>query len=115
MATKSKASKKSDAKSTLTFKHAGTKKSNVRLTIPASRKPKNNPEHPSDSAVNHPKHYNNNPSGIECIDVVVHLPFNVGSAMKYLWRYNDKGNPIQDLEKAIWYAQREIERIKTKK
>lgn len=34
--------------------------------------------------VNHPPHYNQNPSGIECIDVIEHLPFNVGSAIKYL-------------------------------
>lgn len=36
--------------------------------------------------VNHPKHYNSHPSGVECIEIVEHLPFNIGSAIKYLWR-----------------------------
>ena len=36
--------------------------------------------------VNHPKHYTSDPSGVECIDVVEHRTFNVGNAMKYLWR-----------------------------
>jgi hypothetical protein len=60
--------------------------------------------------VNHPKHYNTNPSGIECIDVIEHLNFNIGSAIKYLWRVDDKDDPIDDLRKAEWYIKREIER-----
>lgn len=62
------------------------------------------------SNVNHPKHYNKHPSGIECIDVVEHMSFNVGNAVKYLWRADYKNAPIEDLEKASWYVQREIER-----
>lgn len=62
--------------------------------------------------VNHPAHYNNHPAGIECIDVVEHFGFNVGNAIKYLWRAELKGNQIQDLEKAAWYVQREIERLR---
>jgi len=62
------------------------------------------------SAVDHPKHYNANPSGVECIDVVEHMSFNVGNAMKYLWRADEKGNAIEDLRKAAWYVQREIEK-----
>jgi hypothetical protein len=64
------------------------------------------------SAVNHPKHYNANPSGVECITVVEHMSFNVGNAMKYLWRADEKGRPIEDLEKARWYIDREIEKRK---
>lgn len=64
------------------------------------------------SDVNHPKHYNKNSSGIECIDVVEHFNFNLGNAIKYIWRADEKGNPIQDLEKAAWYVQREIEKRK---
>ena len=60
--------------------------------------------------VNHPKHYNSNPSGVECITVVEHMSFNVGNAMKYLWRADHKDAPIQDLEKAKWYIEREISR-----
>ncbi len=60
--------------------------------------------------MNHPKHYNAHPSGIECITVVEWMSFNVGNAVKYLWRADAKGNPIEDLRKAAWYVAREIER-----
>lgn len=65
--------------------------------------------------VNHPKHYNSHPSGVECIDVVEHMTFNVGNAIKYLWRFEHKENPIEDLEKARWYIDREIKRWKSAK
>lgn len=61
-------------------------------------------------AVNHPKHYNAHPSGIECIDVVEHMGFNVGNSIKYLWRADEKGNALEDLRKAAWYIAREIEK-----
>jgi hypothetical protein len=67
------------------------------------------------SKVNHPKHYNTNPSGIECIEVVRHMNFNKGNAIKYIWRAGDKGNEMEDLEKAIWYLNDEIARIKKAK
>jgi hypothetical protein len=60
-------------------------------------------------AVDHPKHYNQI-KGVECIDVVEQMNFNLGNSLKYIWRCEDKGNKIQDIEKAIWYLQREIER-----
>jgi hypothetical protein len=60
--------------------------------------------------VNHPPHYNAHPSGVECIDVVEHMGFNLGNAIKYLWRADHKGDAIEDLRKAAWYVQREIER-----
>lgn len=59
--------------------------------------------------VNHPKHYTSHPSGIECIEVVEHLNFNVGNAIKYLWRTAHK-NGLEDLRKAAWYINREIQR-----
>lgn len=62
-------------------------------------------------AVNHPAHYNSNPSGVECIDVVEHMSFNVGNAIKYLWRADHKEKRIEDLRKAAWYINREIERL----
>jgi hypothetical protein len=62
-------------------------------------------------AVNHPKHYRSHPSGVECITVVEHFNFNRGNAMKYIWRAGEKGNEIEDLRKAAWYVQREIERL----
>lgn len=64
--------------------------------------------------INHPKHYTSHPSGVECITVVEHLTFNVGNAIKYLWRA-DRKNGIEDLKKAEWYVRREIERLLPKK
>lgn len=58
--------------------------------------------------VNHPSHYTSHLSGIECIDVVEHMTFNLGNAVKYIWRADLKGNTIEDLKKAVWYVQREI-------
>ena len=60
--------------------------------------------------VNHPVHYNKHPSGVECIDIVEEFSFSVGCAIKYLWRYSYKGG-LEDLQKALWYVQREIERL----
>lgn len=60
--------------------------------------------------VNKAKHYNASASGVECITVVEHMSFNVGNAMKYLWRADEKGNALEDLRKAAWYVNREIER-----
>lgn len=67
---------------------------------------------PSDDPVNHPQHYTNHPSGIECITITRHMNFNLGNAIKYIWRYSSKSSraPPQDLEKAIWYLKDEIER-----
>lgn len=62
--------------------------------------------------VNHPPHYNKHPAGIECIEVVEGFNFNVGNAIKYLWRVGLKStNRLEDLQKAQWYVKREIERL----
>lgn len=61
-------------------------------------------------AVNHPPHYNLHPAGVECITIVEHMPFNIGNAIKYLWRCGLKNDEIEDLEKARWYIDREIAR-----
>ena len=70
-------------------------------------------EHKAGDAVNHPKHYNVHPSSIECIEVVRHHNFNVGNAIKYLWRQGLKeGEPsVKDLKKAIWYLTDEVARL----
>lgn len=65
---------------------------------------------PVGGTVNHPKHYNEHPSGVECIDVIEHMPFNIGNAVKYLWRAGLKGDAIEDLKKACWYVEREIKK-----
>ncbi len=62
--------------------------------------------------VDHPKHYNSHPSGVECITVVEHMNFNLGNAMKYLWRTDHK-NGLEDLKKARWYIDREIQRLES--
>ena len=58
--------------------------------------------------VNHPKHYNNHPSGIECIEIVQYMDFCLGNALKYIWRAGEKGNMIEDLKKAKFYIERKI-------
>ena len=67
--------------------------------------------HTADEEVNHPKHYNSHPSGIEAITICEHMNFNRGNAMKYLFRCGLKSNEITDLKKAKWYIDREIKRI----
>lgn len=62
--------------------------------------------------VNHPPHYKVHPSGVECIEITRHMSFNLGNAIKYIWRSDEKGQDIQDLEKAVWYLKDEIERRK---
>lgn len=69
--------------------------------------------------VNHPKHYTSDPSGIECIDVTRHRNFNIGNAIKYLWRTGLKEDKdrklidkqVEDLNKAVWYLVDEIHRL----
>ena len=72
-------------------------------------------DEPVDS-VNHPSHYTSDPSGVECIQITRHRNFNIGNAIKYLWRAGLKEDAsldnlekeIQDLEKAAFYIQDEI-------
>ena len=67
--------------------------------------------------VNHPKHYNKHPSGVECIDIIEHFSFPIGTVIKYLWRAGLKpgDSTLQDLKKAAWYLTREIERLEKAK
>jgi hypothetical protein len=60
--------------------------------------------------VNRPAHYTGHPSGIECIQITEHMGFNLGNALKYIWRCDLKHDAIEDLEKAKWYIEREIEK-----
>lgn len=57
------------------------------------------------------KHYRKHPSGVECIEVSRHMNFNLGNALKYIWRADHKGNQVQDLRKAAWYVLDELYRI----
>lgn len=60
--------------------------------------------------VNHPQHYAH-PSGVEAIDICEHLTFNLGNALKYLWRAGKKGPAAEDYRKAAWYPRREADRL----
>lgn len=62
--------------------------------------------------INHPSHYKNHPSGIECIQITEHMNFCLGNAVKYIWRAGLKNDVIEDLQKADWYIRREIDRRK---
>lgn len=64
--------------------------------------------------VNHPPHYTSHPSGVECITITEHMGFNLGNAIKYIWRSDLKGDSIEDLKKAAWYVEREIARREAK-
>ena len=66
----------------------------------------------SPDMINHPPHYTNHPSGVECIQITEHMGFCLGNALKYIWRADLKGNAIEDLEKARFYIDREIQRRK---
>ncbi len=61
--------------------------------------------------VNHPSHYNK--GKFEVIDVVEdwNMNFSRGNAIKYIARAGAKDDEIQDLKKALWYINREIERL----
>jgi len=61
--------------------------------------------------VNHPSHYTAHPSGVECIQITEYMNFNLGNAVKYIWRASLKGATKQDLQKAKWYLEREIARM----
>lgn len=59
--------------------------------------------------INNPPHYTNL-AGIECIDAVEQMNFNIGNAVKYLWRCDLKDTPESNLKKALWYVKRELRR-----
>ena len=68
---------------------------------------------PPTEKIDHPNHYNEHPADIECIEVIEHMSLNIGNAIKYLWRAGLKpGSEFnEDMGKAIWYIERERERI----
>ena len=64
----------------------------------------------STDPVNHPAHYTAHASGVECITITEGFCFNLGNVIKYIWRAEEKGALIADLQKAEWYLRREITR-----
>ena len=72
------------------------------------------PATPKDDPVNHPGHYTK--GGIECLDAIRasmtddgFLDFLKGQIIKYVWRYQHKGKPLEDLQKARFYLNRMID------
>lgn len=61
--------------------------------------------------VHHPRHYNAHPSGVEAIDFLEWMSFNIGNAVKYLVRREHKENTLEDLRKSEWYLCREMDRL----
>lgn len=62
--------------------------------------------------INHPAHYTGVTAEIECIDIARHLNFQLGNALKYVWRAGKKGGSdmeLEDLKKALWYLQDSIQ------
>ena len=67
----------------------------------------------ANNQVNHPKHYNQHPAGIECIRIIRHYSCDIANALKYLWRAglkpemgkDDAEKEIEDLKKALWYIE----------
>lgn len=63
--------------------------------------------------INHPRHYNTHPSGVECISIIRWENHNLGAVIAYIWRLRDKPllKRIEDLKKAEFYIHDEIERL----
>lgn len=72
--------------------------------------------------VEHPSHYTSHPSGVECIEVARHFCFDIGNAIKYLWRAGLKKEQgmsnlekeIEDCNKAIWYIKDHVKMLNKK-
>lgn len=70
------------------------------------------PDADQPDAINNPGHYTWLPNGVEVIQITEHMSFCLGNVVKYVVRADHKGRPLEDLEKAAWYLNREIARRK---
>lgn len=75
-----------------------------------STKMSGRPDGDSADMVTRPPHYTQHPSGVECIQITEHMLFNLGNAVKYIWRADLKRDAIEDLKKARWYIERELKK-----
>ena len=73
----------------------------------------NQPDPEQPESVNHPEHYGGKESPYEAIKVIEawNLPFSLGNVIKYVSRAGKKGSKLEDLKKAQWYLNREIDRL----
>jgi hypothetical protein len=80
-----------------------TREINVTIDEPATKE-----------AVNHPAHYGGKNNPYEAIKVIEawNLGFCLGNTIKYIARAGKKDATVQELEKALWYLKREIQKLK---
>lgn len=57
-----------------------------------------------------PAHYRSHPSGVDCVQITEHMSFLLGNVIKYIWRADLNNNAVEDLKKARWYLDRELEK-----
>lgn len=84
-----------------------------------TKAPIGDPDDSKPDMVNKPPHYTSDPSGVECIEITRHRNFNIGNAIKYIWRLGLKESAgktakekfLQDIDKAVWYLLDERKRI----
>lgn len=60
----------------------------------------------TEDVINRPSHYHKHAVLVEPIELCELLGFNLGNCLKYCFRYQDKGNPLQDMKKAQFYIRR---------
>lgn len=103
---------RSEVKKYTSVKGISTPDTPLPITMEVEESPADavNLQEPKADVVNHPAHYK--VGGIETIDFIEakNLNYNIGNVVKYLTRADHKGNRKQDLEKAMWYLKREIEK-----
>jgi len=65
--------------------------------------------------VNSPSHYTNSPAGVELVDVICHLNYCRGNAIKYIFRagFKHPEKELEDLKKAQWCINKEIELVES--
>lgn len=66
----------------------------------------------AEQSIDHPPHYGGEDNTYEAIKVIEawELGFNLGNVIKYISRAGKKGSKLEDLKKAQWYLNREIEK-----
>lgn len=83
------------------------------------QQPEQKPRQPKmPDMVNHPPHYNNRRmEAIDIIEMIIEIEknpkvaYNMSNVLKYLLRFRDKGTPVKDLNKAVWYLNRMIQKV----
>jgi hypothetical protein len=94
------------------IKFAETRYAKKLNSVPRKRgRPRKNPVSHTEDNVNSPAHYK--AGGIETIDFIEakELGYNLGNVIKYVSRADHKGKKLEDLKKAQWYLNREVDNL----